>query len=75
MLTNYYWYMPDALTEQETQHIDIEGEAKLKVVSLDGHHQGDNAERSSKITWLYDETTTHLLEETVYSKLRRCVVI
>ena len=58
--------MPDALTEQETQHIDIEGEAKLKVVSLDGHHQGDNAERSSKITWLYDETTTHLLEETVY---------
>jgi len=33
MLTNYYWYMPDALTLQETEHIDIEGEAELKVIS------------------------------------------
>ena len=58
--------MPDALTLQETEHINIEGEAELKVVSLDGHHQGDNAERSSKIAWLYDKTSTHLLEEIVY---------
>ena len=59
--------MPDALTSEETNHVVKEGEIQFKLDSLEGTHQGDNAERSSKIAWLYDSTTTHLLEEVIHS--------
>ena len=59
--------MPDALTPEETEYIVNEGEIQFKINSLEGTHQGSNAERSSKIAWLDDTLTTHLLEEIIYS--------
>jgi len=55
--------MPDALTSEEVDYIESEGNTQFKLSSSQGSHQGDNAERSSQIAWLDDPIIELMLEE------------
>ena len=53
MLTNHYWYIPEALTPQQCDEIQ---HAVANVEEVEGFHFGHEAgHRKSQISWLYDE--------------------
>lgn len=53
MLTNHFWYIPNALNEEEIHHITLEGDSLININSLQAYHHGQ-AHRSSQITWIDD---------------------
>ena len=59
MLTNHYWYIPEALTPQQCDEID---HAAANVQQVEGFHFG-NAEghRNSQISWIYDNAISERL--------------
>ena len=55
MLTNHYWYIPEALTPQQCDEIQ---HAAAHVEQVDGFHFGhEEGHRNSQISWLYDQST------------------
>jgi len=55
--------MPNALTEDECDHIEEEGEKTLETHPIDGFHFGeDPSKRSSQISWIYDHYSAMMLE-------------
>jgi PKHD-type hydroxylase len=59
MLTNHYWYVPEALTQQQCDDIQ---HAASNVEQVEGFHFGhDENHRTSQISWLYDRHATDLI--------------
>jgi len=59
MLTNHYWYIPEALTPQQCDEIQ---HAVANVEQVEGFHFGhEEGHRNSQISWLYDEPTNDRL--------------
>ena len=59
--------MPNALTEEECDHLEEEGEKALKTHPVDGFHFGeDSSKRSSQISWIYDDYVKAMLELIAY---------
>jgi PKHD-type hydroxylase len=59
MLTNHYWYIPEALTPQQCDGIQLLGASAQQD---EGFHFGDQVgHRDSQISWIYDEPTSDLI--------------
>tara|TARA_B100000586_G_scaffold20362_1_gene13482 strand:- start:1415 stop:2023 length:609 start_codon:yes stop_codon:yes gene_type:complete len=59
MLTNHYWYVPEALTPQQCDGIQ---HAAAATEQVEGFHFGhDENHRNSQISWLYDQNATDLI--------------
>jgi len=59
MLTNHYWYVPEALTQQQCDDIQ---HAAAATEQIEGIHFGhDENHRDSQVSWLYDPHITDLI--------------
>ncbi len=59
MLTNHYWYVPEALTPQQCDHIH---HVAAQQQQIEGIHFGHTPEhRNSQISWLYDQEIVDLI--------------
>ena len=59
MLTNHYWWIPEALTPQQCDQIDL---AAATIPQIEGIHFGDTGgDRSSQISWIYDESISEII--------------
>ena len=68
MLTNHYWYIPNAFTQNECDYLEEKGEEAFEAHSKDGFHFGEDAtKRSSQISWIYDQDALSMLENVAYS--------
>jgi len=68
MLTNHYWYIPNAFTPDECDYLEEKGEEAFEAHSKDGFHFGEDAtKRSSQISWIYDRDALSMLENVAYS--------
>jgi|TARA_Y100001956_G_scaffold69005_1_gene72003 PKHD-type hydroxylase len=53
MITNHYWYVPEALTPQQCDDIQRRGDS---IQEDSGFHFGeDPSQRNSRIAWIYDD--------------------
>ena len=63
MLTNHYWYIPEALTPQQCDEIQ---HAAANAEQVEGFHFGhEEGHRNSQISWLYDESINDRLAATM----------
>ena len=59
MLTNHYWWIPEALTPQQCDQID---HAAAAIPQIEGIHFGDTGgDRNSQISWIYDESISEII--------------
>ena len=56
MLTNHYWYIPEALTPQQCDDIH---DAAANVERTEGFHFGhEEGHRNSQVSWIYNDSIT-----------------
>ena len=59
MLTNHYWYIPEALTLQQCDDLD---QAAKQNEQVEGFHFGhEEGHRKSQISWIYETFCTEML--------------
>ncbi len=59
MLTNHYWWIPEALTPQQCDQID---HAAAEIHEVEGIHFGDEGgQRNSQISWIYDDSISEII--------------
>jgi PKHD-type hydroxylase len=59
MLTNHYWYIPEALTPQQCDDLD---QAAAKTEQVEGFHFGHKeGHRKSQISWIYEAFCTEMI--------------
>jgi len=63
MLTNHFWYMPNAFTQDECDHLEDKGQEAFETHAIHGFHFGeDPSKRSSRISWIQDHYANAMLE-------------
>ena len=64
MLTNHFWYMPDAFSQEECDYLERKGEQAFNTHPIDGFHFGeDPSKRSSSISWVHDDFAMNLVDQ------------
>ena len=59
MLTNHYWWIPEALTQQQCDQIDHAAASTQQIEGI--HFGGEQDHRTSQISWIYDDAISDMI--------------
>ena len=63
MLTNHFWFMPNAFTQEECDYLEQKSQEAFDTHAIDGFHFGeDPSKRSSSISWVHDNLAIDMVE-------------
>tara|TARA_B100001741_G_C16310205_1_gene485476 strand:+ start:99 stop:707 length:609 start_codon:yes stop_codon:yes gene_type:complete len=59
VLTNHYWWIPEALTQQQCDQIDHAAASTQQIEGI--HFGGEQDHRTSQISWIYDDAISDMI--------------